>query len=238
MSNTNMTSTQSTPSKRGATGAAKPILENIRPHLKDDIEDKLFINMPINKFVQQVWRISPNDIEFIEAKFRDDWVDVKLMDDFRESCDADEVHTYRPFQKIPHALTDVVRKASKKGKEANTTKYWNDKGRYVLQSAASRKPDLIPMHIDIKVPTWMIALSVFEFKRPFTKGTSTGQTSRAASSSSNRTISIDTHSSRIKATLLKSSPSKRPKMSQTTSKKPRRGKHRKTQGRGPRSHHS
>jgi hypothetical protein len=147
---------------------------------------------------------------------------------YEASCDAHELHMYRPFQNVAQALTNTIRTKLRRTAEESTIKYWNDRGKYVLLSAASRKPDLIPIHELETFPTWMIALLIFEFKRHSTKGPGTGLTGYTTSSNDSRMTPTDEQSSSAMSTSStshtshNSRASTRSNKSQSTPKKPTR----------------
>lgn len=158
----------STPSKRGVAGVTQPTPDNIKSHLREVLDKKIFSGASIGDFVQHVWGLDPKDIEFIKAHFGKDSnpLDKESFATYQSLCgdSFNKQHLYEPFQRISEALTDSVRESLKLGE--SPVMYWNQLDQHdMLSLLVRRKPDILPIYKNITTPTWMAALSSIEFKK-------------------------------------------------------------------------
>ncbi|RDB14877.1 hypothetical protein Hypma_016414 [Hypsizygus marmoreus] len=156
-------STTSTPNKRRSAGVANQTLENVTPHMQDDVQGMLCPDAPIEAFVQHVWGVHPDEIS---AVIGNPWtLPSEHLDEYKAT--VLEKKLYEPFQLIAVDLVNQARKLL--GKDASCpVKFWHKEGEYVIKSkvATLRKPDMLSfltLATLVKV-SWFFARTFFEFK--------------------------------------------------------------------------
>ncbi|RDB19221.1 hypothetical protein Hypma_013558 [Hypsizygus marmoreus] len=156
-------STTSTPNKRRSAGVANQTLENVTPHMQDDVQGMLCPDAPIEAFVQHVWGVHPDEISAI---FGNSWtLPPEHLDKYRAT--VLEKKLYEPFQLIAVDLVNQARKLLRKDASC-PVKFWHKEGEYVIKSKVStlRKPDMLSfltLATLIKI-SWFFARTFFEFK--------------------------------------------------------------------------